>query len=72
MEQRAQQLIKQHLGMDILSYEKTKSAGLTGYMDIYLKYSKNNHKMSTSADHNVMLELASIDQFRNRNILTKL
>ena len=70
MEQRAQQIIKQELSMDAPSYEQVKNKiGFTGFMHIYLQYSKNSKKMSTSADFNIMLELASIDQFRNQNTI---
>ena len=64
MEQRAQDIIKQHLSMDTPSYEEVKSDGFTGYMEVYLQYSRNIESMSSTADYNVMLELASIDQFR--------
>ena len=68
MEQRAQQIIEQHFSFDVPSYKEVKNEhGYTGFMDIYLRYSKNDQSMSTSADYNVMLELASIDQFRNQN-----
>ena len=70
MEQRAQQIIKQELSMVAPSYEQVKNKhGFTGYMDCYLRYSKNTQKMSTHADFNVMLELASIDQFRYQNTI---
>ena len=68
MEQRAQQVIKHELSIDSPSYEEvTNKFGCTGFMDCYLRLSKNNQTMSTSADFHVMLELASIDQFRNQN-----
>ena len=68
MEQRAQEIIKQELSINALSYEEEKNKhGYTGFMDVYLKHSINYKKMSTSADFNVMSELASIDQFRNQN-----
>ena len=68
MEQRAQEIIKQELSVNALSYEEEKNKhGYTGFMDVYLKHSINYKKMSTSADFNVMLELASIDKFRDQN-----
>ena len=67
MEQRAQEIIKQHLSKNAPSYEEVKSVGFTGYMDVYLRYSGNDQTMSSAAEYNVMLELASIDQFRDQN-----
>ena len=69
MEQRAQQIIKQHLSMDTPCYEEVKSGGFTGYMNVYLQYSTNYQTMSSAADYNVMLKLASIDQFRDHNAI---
>ena len=62
MEQRAQEIIYQELSMKAPCYEEVKNKlGYTGYMGLYLKETRNDQKMSTSADFNVMLELASID-----------
>ena len=62
MEQRAQEIIYQELSMKAPCYEEVKNKqGHTGFMECYLQHSKNNQRMSTSADFNVMLELASID-----------
>ena len=70
MEKRAQQIIKQHLSMDAPSYEEVKNKlGFTGYMDVYLQHSQNDQTMSSMADHDVMMELARIDQFRNHNTI---
>ena len=70
MEQRAQEIIKQHLSKNAPSYEDVKNKhGFTGYMDVYLQHSKNDQTMSSAADYNVMLELASIDQFRDHNTI---
>ena len=69
MEQRAKKIIKQHFLMDVPSYEEVKNDGYTGFMHIYLRYSTNDQTMSTSANYNVMLELASIDQLRNQNTI---
>ena len=70
MEQRAQKIIKQNFSLNIPSYEEAKNKyGYNGFMEIYLRYSRNDQTMSTSADYNVMLELASIDKFRNQNII---
>ena len=71
MEKRAQEIIKQHLSIDVPSYEYLKSVGSTGFMDVYLLHSKNDHTMSTSADYNIMLELASLDQFRDHSTIFK-
>ena len=66
MEQRAQEIIKQHLSKNAPSYIDVKNKlEYTGYMEVYLRYSKNNKTMSSAADYNVMLELASIDKFRD-------
>ena len=68
LEQRAQQIIKQHLSLDAPSYEEVKNKiGYTGFMHCYLQFTKNNQTMSSTADYNVMLELASIDKFRDQN-----
>ena len=65
-EQRAQQIIKQHLSIIASPYEKVKNElGYTGFMHYYLQHSQNDQTMSTTADYNVMLELASIDKFRD-------
>ena len=69
LEQRAQQIIKQHLAIDAPSYEDVKKYKYTGYMEAYLGHSQNNQTMSTTADYIAMLELASIDKFRNHNII---
>ena len=70
MEQRAQEIIKQELSKNAPSYEEVKNKhGFTGFMQCYLRHSKNNQKMSTRVDFNVMLELASIDQFGNQNTI---
>ena len=66
-EQRAQQIIHEELLMDVTSYAEVRRAGFTGYVDLYLTESTNHEKMSNSAEYNVMLELASIDQYRDRN-----
>ena len=65
MEQRAQEIIKQHLSKNAPSYEEIKSLGATGFMNVYLGFSRDNRTMSSVADYNIMLELASIDQFRD-------
>ena len=69
MEKRAQEIIKQHLSIDVRSYEELKSFRATGYMEHYLGLSKNDQTMLSTADYNVMLELASIDQFRDSNTI---
>ena len=66
LEQRAQQIIKQHLSLNAPSYEEVKNElGWTGFMQVYLQHSINYQTMSSTADYNVMLELASIDKFRD-------
>ena len=66
LEQRAQQIIKQHLALNAPSYEELKNKlGWTGFMHYYLQHSINYQTMSSTADYNVMLELASIDKFRD-------
>ena len=35
---------------------------LTGFMHYYLQYSKNDRTMSTTADYDVTMKLATIDQ----------
>ena len=37
----------------------------TGFMNYYLKHSRNDETMSTSADYFVMMRLAQIDQLRD-------
>ena len=70
MEQRAQEIIKQELSKNAPSYEEVKNKyDYTGFMEYYLRHSTNYQKMSTSADFNVMLDLACIDQFRNQNTI---
>ena len=65
MEQRAQEIIEQHLSKNAPSYEDVKNKhGYTGYMNVYLSFSKNNQTMSSAAEYNIMLELASIDKSR--------
>ena len=69
LSKRAAEIIDEHLEMDAPSYEDArKELGYTGYMEIYLQYSKITETMSTFADYNVMLELASIDQLWDKNI----
>ena len=73
MERQAQKIIKQHLSMDdcdiLPSYEDVRNKyGYTGYMNVYLRNSKNDQSMSSSADLNVVLELAQIDQFSGHKI----
>ena len=73
LEKRAQKIIKQYwseeLG-DAPSYKEVKKElGATGFMEVYLVLSKNYQTMSNTADYNVMLELASIDQFRDHNTI---
>ena len=66
MEQRAQEIIKQQLSMtEAPTYQKLIELGSTGFMDVYLVVTKNVQTMSSFADHNVALELARIDQFRD-------
>ena len=68
MEQRAQEIIKQHLSINTLSYEEEKNKhGYTGYMDVYLHCSKNDQTISSAAEFNIMLELASIDKLWDPN-----
>ena len=67
MDQRAKEIIKQHNSLNVPSYEGVKTGEYTGFMHVYLSYSKNNHTMSSSADNNIVLELASIDQFRDQS-----
>ena len=70
MEQRAQEVIKQHLSIYAPSYEDVKNKhGYTGYMEVYLRCSVNFQTMSSTADYKVMLELASIDQFGDHNTI---
>ena len=66
MEQLAQDTIMQHLSIDAPSYEDVKNkCGFTGYMDVYLQYSRNVQTMSSTADYDVMLLLAFIDELRD-------
>ena len=70
LEQRAQQIIKQHFASfpDVPSYEEVKNElGYTGFMHIYLRHSVNFQTTSTTADYTVTVELASIDKFRDHN-----
>ena len=63
--QQARQIIKQRMSIDAPSYQELIQRGFYGYTSFYLFYSRNDQTMSTNADYNVMLELASIDQFRD-------
>ena len=68
LERRAQQIIKQHLSRNAPSYEEVKNKhDYTGFTEAYLRHSKNNQTMSTTADYNVMLKLASVDKLRDNN-----
>ena len=67
IEQNAQQLIKKVLSLDAPSYEELIRKRFTGFMDFYLQLSRNDQIMSTTADMNVTIELASIDQLRDHN-----
>ena len=71
MEQQAQQLIKQHLSKVAPSYRELTSSEsqFTGFMNYYLKHSRNDETMSTSADYFVMMRLAQIDQLRDFKIV---
>ena len=62
MEQEAQQLIKQHLSRDAPSYQELVQRRFTGFMNYYLAYSTNDQTMSTTADYDVTMQLATIDQ----------
>ena len=64
MEQEAQQLIKQHLSIDAPSYKELTSyeRPFYGFMHYYLEHSINDQTMSTTADFDVTMKLATIDQ----------
>ena len=64
LEQEAQQLIKQHLSKDAPSYQKLRSYKnpYYGFVEYYLQFSRNFQTMSTTADYDVTMKLASIDQ----------
>ena len=62
MEQEAQQLIKQHLSIDAPSYHELIQCHFTGFMHYYLQQSTNFQTMSTTADFDVTMKLATIDQ----------
>ena len=67
-EKKAIELIKQHVFMDAGSYQGFINYGWYGFMNFYLAFSKNNETMSTTADHNVTIQLAQIDKQRdNKN-----
>ena len=72
MERRAQQLIKLHCAhvqlfrSTIPSYQEMKDTlRFSGFMECYLRHSKNDQTMTSTADYSVTLELARIDQSRN-------
>ena len=67
-EQRAQQIIKQHISIEAPSYQQLLQRGYYGYMDFYLSRLRNDETMSTTADFNVTMLLAQIDQFWNHII----
>ena len=72
-EKQAKDLIKKHLGRDAPSYQELKSLKksselknpYTGFMAYYLYNSKNDEKMTTSADYDVTMTLAKCDQPRD-------
>ena len=66
-EKQAKALIKKHLGRDAPSYQELTSYEnpYTGFMDFYLEHSRNDEKMTTSADYDVTMTLAEIDQSRD-------
>ena len=64
LEQQAQELIKQQLSRKAPSYTELLQLDHTGFMDCYLEYSRNDRTMSTTADCDVTIKLARIDQLR--------
>ena len=65
----ATKLLKNHLPKDTpgiaCSYQELIEGGFYGFMDFYLSSSKNDEKMSTTADYDVTMKLAQIDQQRD-------
>ena len=74
MERQAQKLIKQHLSKDAPSYKELTSSKnqLTGFMNYYLKQSRTDETMSSSADYFVMMRLAQTDQLRDSKTAHKI
>ena len=64
-EKKALDLIKKHVGRDVFDYQFVRSCSYYGFMDYYLTWSKNDEKMTTSADFDVTMTLAKYDQSRD-------
>ena len=66
-EKQAKELIKKHLGRDAPSHQELTSYVniFYGFMHYYLLHSKNQEKMTTSADYNITVTLARYDQPRD-------
>ena len=70
IEQQAQQIIRRSTSLDAPSYQQLIQEGLFyGYMGFYLFKSRNDETMSTTADFDVTMQLAQIDQFRESRII---
>ena len=69
IEQQAQQIIRQSTSLDAPSYQQLIQEGFYGYMHFYLIKSRNDETMSTTADFDVTMQLAQIDQFRESRII---
>ena len=64
-EKQAQKLIKQHLSKDAPSYQESIQLGYYGFLHYFLQFSINEETMTTSADFDVVMKLAHIDQQRD-------
>ena len=67
-EEEAKELIEQHLPNDTPtapSYQELIQLGYNGFVGYYLKHSKTYETMSTTADYDVTMKLAHIDQPRD-------
>ena len=67
LEQKAQQLIRQQLSLDVPSHQELIQLEYTGFMHYYLHFSKKDLTMSTTADHDTTMKLAHIDQPGDKN-----
>ena len=65
LEQKAQQLIRQQLSLDVPSHQELIQLEYTGFMHYYLHCSKNDQTMSTTANNFIAMKLARIDQPRD-------
>ena len=64
-EKEAQKLINQNLSKEAPSYQESIELGYYGFLHYFLRWSINEETMTTSADFDVVMKLAHIDQPRD-------